>query len=92
MNRILVYMIPFALVFLSHYMSANLYASLCTNFSIQGLLQSLIFTGSPMCNILLNIMNSTYTNYGFLVGGIGTFVLQSIARYTRVNDASLEKN
>ena len=92
MKQILVYAIPFTLVFLSHYISTNMYAALCANFSIRGLLQSFMLTGSPMCNILLNVINSTYTNYGLIIGGIGTFLLQSIVRYTSLKDVSIDKN
>lgn len=40
-----------------HTLSANLYADLCAQNSIKGMLYSLIFVPSPHCAVLRNLMD-----------------------------------
>ena len=59
--------LPFFLYFLVHYLTANVYASVCAPLSLQGFLFSFLTTASPMCNGLLTIMNFTSDSYSVIV-------------------------
>lgn len=70
--------VPILTVFLLHYISTNLYASICADLGIIGFLRSFMTAGSPVCNALLNVINTTHNSYSLLVaglvGGLVTFV------------------
>jgi hypothetical protein len=67
--------LPVVIVFALHYVSANLYASLCAPLTLKGFLLSLIGTGSPVCTSLLSIVSYTSNTYNVaLTGIIATFI------------------
>jgi len=70
MFRSLLFLLPIVAIFLTHYVSANLYAAICAPLSIEGLLFSAFTTSSPVCNALLLTLNYTSSNYGLLMGGL----------------------
>jgi hypothetical protein len=64
------FLIPIALVFVAHYIAANLYATICAPLSLKGLLYSFFTTSSPVCNALLGVLSYTSNNYGLILSGI----------------------
>ncbi len=70
MFRSLLFLLPIVAIFLTHYVSANLYAAICAPLSVEGLLLSVFTTSSPVCNALLLTLNYTSSNYGLLMGGL----------------------
>ena len=70
MFRSLLFFLPIVAIFLTHYVSANLYAVICAPLSVNGLLMSVFTTSSPVCNGLLLTLNYTSSNYGLLMGGL----------------------
>ncbi len=70
MFKSLLFLLPVAAVFLSHYAAANAYAAICTPLSFHGLIASLFTTSSPVCNLLLGIVNYSSNNYGMLMAGL----------------------
>lgn len=69
---------PFIAVFTIHYVATNIYASLCAGLSIIGFLRSMMATGSPVCGVLLSIIQYTYSTYGVLIAGLGTAFVHSM--------------
>ncbi len=70
--------LPILTVFVLHYVSTNLYVKICADMGILGFLRSFMITGSPVCNALLNVINTTHNSYSLLIagliGGLVTFV------------------
>ena len=54
-------------MFLAHYVATNIYASVCAPASFSGFIQSLLMTGSPVCNLALNVMHYTSDGYSIAV-------------------------
>ena len=69
---------PIFIVFVTHYVSSNVYASVCTPCTLVGFLQSLVVTGSPFCGVLMQIMQTTQSHYGILVVGVGTAMMHQL--------------
>ena len=78
MFRSLLILLPIVAIFLTHYIVANLYATICAPLSVEGLLMSVFTTSSPVCNGLLLTLNYTSSNYGLLVGGLVAMGLGSL--------------
>jgi hypothetical protein len=72
-------LVPVITVYILHYISANLYVKICANLGFLGFISSFLTTGSPVCNALLTIINTTHNSYSLmiagLVGGLVTFAL-----------------
>ena len=79
MFKHLVPILPFFVIFFSHYISANLYAAMCAPLSLEGLLLSFVGTGSPVCNSLLSIVNYTSNTYNLILGG---FIVYLVGAWT----------
>ena len=69
-KNILRAVIPFVIVFMSHYVAVHIYAELCVPFSLKGLITSLITTASPWCTGLITIINNTHNMYIVVVAGV----------------------
>lgn len=59
--------LPVITAYTTHYVSANLYTRICASDGIIGFLTSLMTTGSPVCNSLLTIINSTHNSYALIL-------------------------
>lgn len=86
------YSLPFFTVFIAHYISTNLYASLCAHLSLFGFLRSLVVSGSPVCGALLHIMNYSHIGYGAIVVGFGTAMLHQMTKITHVHCSQMPKH
>jgi hypothetical protein len=70
LKKVAVVLLPILSVYLTHYVSTNLYAHVCANLSIIGFVTSFMTTGSPVCNSLLTIINTTHNSYAVLITGL----------------------
>ena len=77
-SSMLAIVVPFLIVFLTHFIATNLYAYLCANMSLYGFFLSMLTTSSPICNVLLSIINHTQSSYAAIVSGIAVFVVQRL--------------
>lgn len=80
------YTVPFASVFLAHYISSNLYTTICVPPTFLGFLQSFVIAGSPACGVLLQIMTATHTSHGLLLGGLGTAIVYRLSKMRCTHD------
>jgi hypothetical protein len=64
------FVVPILSVYLAHYIAANLYAHICANLGFIGFVTSFFTTGSPVCNSLLTIINTTHNSYAVLITGL----------------------
>jgi hypothetical protein len=69
-KKIIAVALPILSVFVIHYVATNLYAKICADLSLFGFLTSLMTTGSPVCNSLLTVMNTTNNSYSVLLTGL----------------------
>ena len=76
-------LIPFVVMFFGHYTAANVYAAVCAPLSFQGLLLSIVGTGSPVCNGLLSIVNYTSNTYNLILSGFIVFLAGAVSTWTR---------
>ena len=83
LKQIVILASPFTILFFTHYIVTNVYASVCADLSLQGFLSSLVFTGSPFCGVLLQIINYSSNNYAIVVTGIGVTILGRLAACTK---------
>ena len=83
LGKAFVYASPFGIVFLIHYISTNLYTSICASMSLTGFLRSIVVAGSPMCSTLLSIINYTQNSYGLIVAGLGTTVIHNLSNWCK---------
>lgn len=70
LKKIITFLFPILSVYLTHYVATNLYAHICANLSLFGFVSSLLTTGSPVCNSLLTIINTTHNSYAVLITGL----------------------
>ena len=77
------YVSPFAVVFLTHYISANVYSNVCAQFTLSGFLQSLLLTGSPVCGTLLHVVQYTQNSYGVMLAGAGALILGLLTNFQK---------
>lgn len=76
--------IPVLSVFAAHYVAANLYTRICAASGIVGFLTSLMTTGSPICNALLTIINTTHNSYAIILTSIVS-VFIGVLTFTNTN-------
>lgn len=75
--------LPFLLVFLTHYACTHLYLHICAPpFTISGLLQSFLATGSPVCTVLLSIMHTSSHLYTLAMVGGAALCIASLRKCT----------
>ena len=78
LKKLIPIIVPILIIFVLHYVSANMYAKICADLGFLGFLTSFMTTGSPVCNALLTVINTTHNSYGLmiagLIGGLITFV------------------
>ena len=84
MYKVLLSVIPFTVMFAAHFVSANLYSTICTPLSLHGLLMSLITTSSPVCNGLLSIVSYTSNTYNLIVGGFIVFIAGAATSFAKI--------
>ncbi len=70
LKKVATVLIPILSVYLTHYVATNLYAHICAHLSVYGFVTSFFTTGSPVCNSLLTIINTTHTSYAVLITGL----------------------
>jgi hypothetical protein len=70
LKKVAVVLFPILSVYLTHYVATNLYAHICANLSAFGFVTSFFTTGSPVCNSLLTIINTTHNSYAVLITGL----------------------
>ena len=83
MVKYLLSFLPFVIIFFGHYTTANVYAAVCAPLSLQGLLTSIVGTGSPVCNSLLSIVNYTSNTYNLILSGFIVFLAGNVSTWTR---------
>jgi hypothetical protein len=69
---------PFCVMFLAHYVAANVYVMTCANLSLYGLFLSVLTTSSPICGALLSVITHTQTSYAMIVSGLVGVALQKL--------------
>jgi hypothetical protein len=79
--KFLYFLLPVALIFASHYVAANLYASICAPLSLKGLLLSFVTTSSPVCTALLGVLNFTSNTYASILAGFLTTAVATLTRF-----------
>lgn len=78
MHPILAMFAPILTVFTTHYVSSQAYTYICTPFSIEGFVQSMITTASSLCTNLLTIMIHTSNAYGTAIATGISWVIMNI--------------
>ncbi len=73
--RFFLILLPFFCYFLAHYLSANVYAAVCTPLTLHGFLMAFITTSSPFCNGLLTVVNYTNSSYAAIVASLLTLAI-----------------
>ena len=74
--------LPFFVIFFGHYISANLYATMCAPLSLEGFLLSFVGTGSPVCNTMLSIVNYTSNTYNLILSGFVIYLAGYLSTVT----------
>lgn len=62
--------LPIIIVYVTHYASTNLYANICADLGFIGFIKSFVTAGSPICNALLSVINTTHNSYSVLITGL----------------------
>jgi hypothetical protein len=78
MHPVLLAVSPIATVFVTHFVSSNLYNQLCVPLSFQGFITSIISTASPVCSGLLNVMNLSSQAYSVAIVSGFTLLLNGL--------------
>jgi hypothetical protein len=82
MHPILVAVSPIATVFVTHFVSSNLYNQLCAPLSFQGFITSIISTASPVCSNILTVMNLSSQAYSLAIVSGFTLLINSLGMKT----------
>lgn len=68
---------PVVGMFLAHYASAHLYVRLCTPLTVQGVIQSVFMTASPVCVSMLTLMTWTQNIYSNIITGFIVWLVRT---------------
>lgn len=71
-------LLPISTVFLIHYTTSQIYSFVCVPFTLEGFLQSIITTASPICTGLLTIMTHTSNSYSLAIASGVTWFIASL--------------
>jgi len=67
--------LPIVSVYTTHYISANVYSRLCTPLSLYGFIKAVIYTASPLCKVVLDVVTTTSDAYSYFIAGTIGYVL-----------------
>lgn len=71
--------LPILTVNSAHYVSANLYTRVCASSGVIGFLTSFLTAGSPMCNSLITVINSTSNSYAVVITSLVSGLIGAIS-------------
>jgi hypothetical protein len=74
------YILPFVIVYGLHILATHFYANICVSITLAGFINSLFLIGSPICSMILQIINNTNTAFIAIISSLCLLVVAQLPR------------